>query len=150
MSRAERFGSEVVPSLQPRKSRLFLLRSGFRRHPRRRLQSLESERIEALSRSQRRDAPLYFYVPGPAVAEQGAIPGTLLFDGRKVGSSYEGTAYVFSSKCGAASYQVKAALSDNSRRIEMVGDAPELDAACRVSAFKRDVLIFTYLSNADQ
>jgi hypothetical protein len=46
----------------------------------------------------------YFDVPGPTVAEQGAIPGTLLFDGRKVGSSYEGTAYVFSSKCGAASY----------------------------------------------
>ena len=92
----------------------------------------------------------YFDVPGPAAAEQGAIPGTLLFDGRKVGSSYEGTAYVFSSKCGAASYQIKGTLSDNSQRIEMVGIAPELDASCRVSAFKRDVLIFTYLSKADQ
>jgi len=70
----------------------------------------------------------------------------LLFDGRKIGSSYEGTAYVFSSKCGAASYQVTGALSDNSHRLEMVGIAPELDAA----PFKRDVLIFTYLSKATQ
>src|SRR5262249_12888163 len=40
----------------------------------------------------------YYDVPGPDDAEQGAIPGTLLFDGRKFGSSYEGTAYVFSTK----------------------------------------------------
>ena len=41
-----------------RESRVSSSASGFRRHPRRRLQSMESERIEALSLSRRRDAPV--------------------------------------------------------------------------------------------
>jgi hypothetical protein len=39
--------------------------------------------------------------------------------------------------------------SDNSRRIEMVGIASQLNAS-RISALKREVLIFSYLSKAAQ
>lgn len=90
----------------------------------------------------------YYDVPRPGVAEQGVTPGTLMFEGRKVGSNYEGTAYIFSKRCGRSTYAVSGKAAENGPRVEMAGQAPQLDASCKIRGHKRDVLVFTYVSKA--
>jgi hypothetical protein len=74
-----------------------------------------------------------------------ATEGALLFEGERVGNSFIGTAYVFSTKCGPRGYPVRGFVTDNDQKIVMRGKAPLADANCVVNGYRDDVLVFTYL-----
>jgi hypothetical protein len=71
-------------------------------------------------------------------------PGTLLFHGLRRGSSYIGTAYVFSETCGSIGYPVMGPVSADQRKITLFGEAPVRDADCKIVRFRTDGLVFTY------
>jgi hypothetical protein len=74
-----------------------------------------------------------------------ATEGALLFEGERVGNSFIGTAYVFSTKCGPRGYAVRGFVTNNDQKIVMRGKAPLADANCVVArtgmakALPRDV-----------
>jgi formylglycine-generating enzyme required for sulfatase activity len=70
--------------------------------------------------------------------------GTLLFDGRKDGNNYSGTAYIFNRKCGPRGYSVSGPVSEDQRTVTMRGQAPRLDLNCKVIGYKDDRLVFTF------
>ena len=81
--------------------------------------------------------------PRQGIRNEGVGQGTVLFRGIRDGSSYSGTAYVFSSRCGALGYQVAGQLSGDERQIELFGSAPtRLDNSCRPRAYRQDKLVF--------
>jgi hypothetical protein len=86
----------------------------------------------------------YYQNPRPGMQQEGVRPGTLLFDGQRRGSQYSGTAYMFSRACGAVGYAVSGAVSADDRQVTLYGNAPRLDAYCRVSGSAPDVLIFNF------
>lgn len=71
--------------------------------------------------------------------------GTVLFTGRKDGSTYSGLAYVFSSRCGARPYQVVGTVAEDQRSVSMEGNAPVVDSACKVVGHRDDVLFFSLI-----
>lgn len=84
-----------------------------------------------------------YEMPREGLSSVGVSRGTLLFQGRKAGNSYSGTAYVFS-QCGAQSYKVTGPVSDDQRQVTLVGRAPMLDGNCRVTRYRDDILVFSY------
>src|SRR5262249_60594062 len=56
--------------------------------------------------------------------EFGVQSGTLLFDGRRNGNQYSGTAYVFSKLCGALSYAVLGPASPDDRTSQCTEKRP--------------------------
>lgn len=87
----------------------------------------------------------YYERPRSGMREVGVQPDTLLFFGVAVGAQYEGTAYIFSRKCGALPYHVAGPILDNYRRVVMYGQAPRVDGACRVVGYQNDVLEFNLI-----
>ena len=71
--------------------------------------------------------------------------GTLLFSGQKNGDSYFGTAYVFSSKCGAIGYSVSGPVAPDQRSVTMSGRKPRRNGSCRVVGYEDDILVFTFI-----
>jgi hypothetical protein len=80
--------------------------------------------------------------PRPAMREVGVAAGTVLFRGNRRGNNYTGTAYVFSSRCGALPYAVTGFVSSDDRQVVLHGTAPQVDTNCRVVAGRDDVLTF--------
>jgi uncharacterized protein len=84
------------------------------------------------------------------VAKQGLLAvgvrkGTLLFEGQSDGQRYVGTAYVFQPKCEPVPYQVSGSILNDSRTVEMQGQAPSVDErTCRVVGSVDDRLVFIY------
>lgn len=84
--------------------------------------------------------------PRGALLEAGARPGTLLFAGDRVGSTYRGISHVFSSRCGKFFYEVTGTVEPGDLRIILKGKAPAgIDATCNVTSRRDDTLIFQYL-----
>ena len=72
--------------------------------------------------------------------------GTLLFNGRKQGNWYSGTARVFSKYCPGAPlpYRVEGPVASNQLRVTVRGSR-EVHRRCRPTGrWKRDTLVFTY------
>jgi hypothetical protein len=90
----------------------------------------------------------YYQAPRAGLQEVGIQPGTLLFDGRRDGNRYSGTAYVFSQLCGALAYPVSGPVSPDERSVTMYGKAPSVSANCRVVGYRDDVLVFTFSSSS--
>jgi hypothetical protein len=86
----------------------------------------------------------YYQKPNFRLDGTGAKPGTLLVDALVDGDSYVGTAYIFSKKCGSASYPVQGS-GIGDRRIELKGKAPVRNAACKQIDTRDDVLIFDFV-----
>lgn len=84
--------------------------------------------------------------PREGLAQVGVTRGAILFRGKKAGNSYTGTAYIFS-HCGAKPYQVKGPVSDDQRQVTLYGEAPIVDSNCRVTGFRRDTLVFTFVGD---
>lgn len=85
----------------------------------------------------------HYRTPAADLVEAGVQPKTLLFDGRRDGNKYTGTAYVFSRVCGALPYAVAGPVSPDQRGVTMYGKAPIVDSSCSVIAHRDDVLIFS-------
>jgi|GEM_PF-3306726 len=87
---------------------------------------------------------IFYRNPRQGMREEGVTPGTLLFEGRLSGRQVAGTAHLFSGACGSKyPYSVTGTVSDDGRRIEMSGNAPRINAECRIVGRRRDDLVFT-------
>ena len=87
----------------------------------------------------------YYHKPRLGIAAHGAKPGTILFSGTIDGKTYEGTAYLFSARCGNRSYRVAGPVQESGGRVTMEGAATNVDANCSIKAGRKDVLVFDYL-----
>ncbi len=87
--------------------------------------------------------------PSERMISAGASRGSRIFDGKRIGNTYEGSAYLYSSKCGAISYYVKGAVSDDQRSVNISGKAPVRDAECRVVSHRNDRLVFTFTGSSN-
>jgi hypothetical protein len=83
--------------------------------------------------------------PRLGMLQAGAEEGSVLFKGKAVGDNYFGTAYVFSDRCGANTYNVSGPILDNGSRIILQGQAPRVDRNCRIFGYKDDKLEFRLL-----
>jgi hypothetical protein len=86
----------------------------------------------------------YYHEPRPGMLQAGARPGALVFSGRSIEGRYVGTAYIFNNACGPIPYRVSGPILDDVLR----GQAPRVDADCRVHGYFTDTLKFTYLGSS--
>ena len=84
----------------------------------------------------------HYQVPTTDLQQVGIRPGTLLFDGRRDGNRYLGSAYVYTKFCGALQYWVAGPVSADQRTVTMSGRAPLVNTSCRVTGYRDDILIF--------
>ncbi|MET4424229.1 hypothetical protein [Bradyrhizobium sp. RT3a] len=85
----------------------------------------------------------HYQIPGAELLQIGVQSGTLLFDGRREGDKYSGTAYVFSKLCGALPYITTGPIAPDQRTVTMYGKAPIANSNCRVIGYRDDVLVFS-------
>ena len=78
--------------------------------------------------------------PKAVLLPYGVRNGTLLFEGDMYSQRSEGTARLFSKKCGELKYQVEGHLGVN--KIVLKGQAPKFDSQCRVVGYRPDTLVF--------
>jgi S1-C subfamily serine protease len=90
----------------------------------------------------------YYHEPRPGMLQEGARPGTLLFRGRSIQGGYVGTAYLFDRTCGPTPYQVSGPILDDYHTVVLRGQAPRIDADCRVQGYFTDTLKFTLLGSS--
>ena len=97
------------------------------------------------------DATRKFVVETPRPGSQGAgiKKGTVIFDGSRSGKNYKGTAYSFLEQCGAASFAVTGAISDDDRTVTLTGNVPVRDAACKTHAYRNEALVFKFHDQED-
>jgi TIR domain len=88
----------------------------------------------------------FFVEPSKELAKQGAQPGSLLFDGRKIGAaSYEGKLFVFAGRCGTREYDASGPITNNDETVTLVGKAPRLDPASCLKIDEQDrTLVFNF------
>lgn len=85
-----------------------------------------------------------YVVPRPGIARRGVQPGTLLFEGRRDGQHYIGTARIFARPpCGAFTYPVSGPIAPDDRGVTVHGRAPLVDENCQISGYRDDTLVFT-------
>lgn len=98
-------------------------------------------RLEAVGPQRR----FYYLHPKPDIP---VAPGTLLFEGSRTGRHYRGTAFIFSTKCGPASYPVDGYVTDDDLSVVLRGQAPLRDSNCQVVSSRSDILEFRYIRTA--
>lgn len=89
-----------------------------------------------------------YEIPRAGLREVGVRPGTVLFEGRKVGDLYEGTARVFLAVCGGREhhYRVAGPVGADQLTVVMSGTREAHEAGCRPTGrFVTDELRFTYV-----
>lgn len=77
-------------------------------------------------------------------------PGTVLFEGKRSGTSYNGTAYKFSKHCGPINYAVIGIVSEDERAILLHGNAPRRDKNCRLIGHEDESLVFSLRDNRSE
>ncbi|WP_157100610.1 hypothetical protein [Rhodoplanes sp. Z2-YC6860] len=88
-----------------------------------------------------------FYKPSTGMSKLSAKPGDVRFQGRVVGSTYSGTATLFTEKCGRRPYQVQGPIENESRKVTLVGRAPRLDGNCRETGLRDMTLTFDFMDD---
>src|SRR5207244_4202138 len=95
-------------------------------------------------------ARIFLYETPRAGLPEGVRPGTVLFDGRRDGNFYDGTAYVFSSRCEPKGYHVRGPVSADDRQVILQGRVPVRDSNCQVVGYRDDRLEFIYSGDRQQ
>jgi len=95
---------------------------------------------------QGRSRKFFYKEPRSGILSAGAKPGSLLFEGEAIGERFEGTAYLFNSRCGQLPYRVSGPILDNSRRVELRGQAPRTDDNCQITGYVNDLLAFQLIA----
>jgi hypothetical protein len=93
----------------------------------------------------------YYDKPRPGVVQAGVRPGTLYFDGVTDGHQYSGTAYVFSTKCGATGFAAAGPVSPDGRQVVLYGTSPIINALnCQIMGYHdyTDTLAFNLVGPA--
>lgn len=80
--------------------------------------------------------------PREGLRRAGVSGDMMLFEGSRQGSRYEGTARWFSRACGPQTFPVSGTVNADESRIELSGEAPRIDAACKVTGTRREQLVF--------
>ena len=77
----------------------------------------------------------------------GVYLGTLLFNGRKSGEWYTGTARVFSNACPSspAEYYVEGPVLQNPLRVQLSGQRQVYENCLPTGQWRTDTLVFTYM-----
>jgi hypothetical protein len=84
-----------------------------------------------------------YSTPRPGLVDAGASAGMSVFKGTEDGDLYKGTAYIFNKRCGPQPYVVEGREAADKRSVTMRGKAPRLNAACQVTSYREDVLLFS-------
>ena len=84
---------------------------------------------------------IHYWEPRPGLP---VTMGTVLFRGTAGGNLYSGTAYVFSSVCGAIEYYVSGNVDVGRKIIVLYGNAPHVDSRCNVIGYSDDMLVFSF------
>lgn len=84
-----------------------------------------------------------YEIPRAGLADRGVGPGEVLFEGRRDGDRYSGTAYIFTKSCGKVGYAVSGMVQSGESRVVLVGYVPRLNAACRKTGEREDKLVFS-------
>ena len=94
----------------------------------------------------------YYENPKAALREAGVTSGTLLFDGRKQGDYYIGTARRFSKYCpeNPLTYSVEGPVSRDQRRVTVRGSRPAFERCTPDGHYVDDTLVFTYLRDCSR
>lgn len=92
-----------------------------------------------------KDRTFMYENPRPGMRKAGAKQGDVVFEGRREGQTYSGTAYIYSKSCGRQGYAVTGRVAEDDRSIVLEGEAPVLGDGCNVKATKRDELRFDYV-----
>lgn len=87
----------------------------------------------------------YYDQPRRGMRQACAQPGSLLFDGVKVGESYQGTARLFSCRCGVITYPVSGPVQRSGRRVVLYGSAPRRGRNCQITGYRNDTLVFDFV-----
>lgn len=74
------------------------------------------------------DRRFVYEQPRRGMRDAGAAPGDSVFEGRREGRTYAGTAYIFSKTCGKIAYQVAGNISEDERQVVLEGQVPSLIA----------------------
>jgi Caspase domain len=83
--------------------------------------------------------------PRAGLVPHGVRRDTVLFEGRRDGDRYSGTAYRFSAECGLRSFAVEGQVENGDRRVRLTGRYPVFGPGCTMSGrTERETLIFTY------
>jgi FtsZ-interacting cell division protein YlmF len=82
--------------------------------------------------------------PRQGMRDEGVTQGTLLFEGRASGNTYNGTAYVFSGRCGTSfPYPVTGNMTPDGTQLRLIGQAPSrIGPDCSVVGYRNDNLLF--------
>jgi hypothetical protein len=74
---------------------------------------------------------IYYQKPRPGMLEAGAHPDSLLFKGEINDGQISGIAYIFNSQCGQLPFHVKGPVLDNTGKIVLTGQAPQVGRNCQ-------------------
>lgn len=88
--------------------------------------------------------------PQPDLASIGVQKGTALFDGKKQGNAYSGTAFKFARLCQPKGYQVTGTISEDEKQVTLHGKAPQIGAGCKVVGSREETLVLTFIPNGGQ
>ena len=87
----------------------------------------------------------FFVEPSSDLANRGAQSGALLFDGRKVNSTYEGKLLVFAGRCGTREYDATGAITNDDQTVSLTGTAPTIDPeTCLKTGEQKETLVFNF------
>ncbi|MGI9522453.1 MAG: hypothetical protein ACR2PG_12470 [Hyphomicrobiaceae bacterium] len=86
-----------------------------------------------------------FERPHTKLTGRGASPGKILFEGRRNGNRYNGTAYVFTKSCGKFGYDVLGIVKKGETQLQLEGRAPRLDSTCNLLGYRSSKLEFRLL-----
>ncbi len=87
-----------------------------------------------------------YEVPRPVLRQAGVTAGTLLFEGRKTGNWYEGTARVFSRHCPGTPlvYAVEGPVRADQLHVTLRGSRQVYEGCRPTGRWVSDVLVFEY------
>jgi hypothetical protein len=80
-----------------------------------------------------------------AEGSAGIKRGALLFDGKRQGTRYVGTAYAFARDCTAESFSVSGDVSRDERQVTLKGRIPVIDSRCRVRSRREGALDLRFI-----
>ena len=80
--------------------------------------------------------------PRPGMIAAGVKRGDVLFEGRRDGNVYAGSAAIFSRRCGRLTFPVRGSVASDQRSVTLEGQAPQVADDCSVRGHRADSLTF--------
>ncbi|MEM7568095.1 MAG: hypothetical protein AAF321_12770, partial [Pseudomonadota bacterium] len=89
---------------------------------------------------------VWYWRPREGLRGVGVTPGTLLFEGERVGDRMRGTARLFKADCGVFPYRVEGPIAPGDKRVTMTGTAPRIAPTCEIVGTFEDTLVFDFVA----